>query len=1224
MQTTLTQSLISAAKRGWKFSAPRRTGSRRRPQAPARPVAADALEDRVLMSANVLYDHSGTTFDADLFAANIESSLNGVVAGFGYAIMEDGQQGPAGGGGFALSQSDTSAILGVPAGALPFHSGVRMEIASSSKNFAAAALQLAIQDHPFADLDHPMAAYLPTSWTLGNQMETVSLRNLLRHDSGIGENYTLTAGPGNPIVGTAAGAAVGIDFNSFSNNDWNSLQAVVAYGVENTYANAALNDVPQVGGPTWYSNVNYALMRVIVPIISGSVDASETDPQVYADAFQDYLNSSIFVPAGVGNIQMVIGGALQARRYVPVTADPGATLPGSSTGTDQTLVSGAIGLKMTPSEMARALAYLYDEDSSPLSSEAIQEMKDQFMGFWAGNSQTNGNYGAYYGHNGRQTNRSFGSAASQARTMRSTIIVFPNNVQAAAIVNSDTIAGLSLSNIVQNAYDNSWPRVAVGGSSGDDTFVVDTDPGGNNLVLTITTATSTETLTAPVSVLEELTLVGYGGDDTFIVNRLPDSVELSIRGGFGSDQLDLTPPGTGPGGNLSVIDDAIHFHGGPAGDSGTDVLNIYDDQNGADHNYWLSTTAFDRTGLDVVTHARVEQFNLQAGWGDNVIRLQSLSSGDEAMIDAGGGNDVVVLGNSNLSGNVHGLVDIVTGVGSDQLILDDRNGTVADDFYVLQTGYFQSAVIPVIEWDTDSPPEQIILRGSNEDSTTNIQNVASDVRLVVNGRGGNDVINLHAVEPGGRAVLMGGSGNDTLSLTPTGQDLDTIEGRVVTGGGSGSFDRVELHDQQNSETERTYRFNNNRFDVIGSPFDRLTYSASVEQLHVYGGAGNDTFDVRRTTLPTLVAGYGNGGDDTFVVANVTRDLDSINGSLYFAGGSDDGTDQVILHDLFDSGNDNYSLMTDPPSTVSKPGFLLSHLGVENLTLYANNHDNQISVGGNWALQTTHYDVRAGGGDDSITVQASAAMDVVVDGGAGAMDHVHVLGTAVDDEPVLQGNMLTLGQTQVTFASGLEHRSLDTLAGDDLLTMNGVAGVNDRMSVHVSTTPGSGLVRTPQTRVNFAGLEDVSVHGNAGESDSLAFYGTHQRDVFAVNPIAAGTADSVVAAVQDGFGSMLLRLRDFSHVGVPALLGGIGADTFRVTVFPTTEEFPMRNLRLDGGTERPGARPEVDTLIMNYNPTQFTQLSPPATTPHGTVRLQHDEELLAVLYRNFESVLGNIL
>ncbi|MEZ6060153.1 MAG: hypothetical protein R3C19_07325 [Planctomycetaceae bacterium] len=50
---------------------------------------------------------------------------------------------------------------------------------------------------------------------------------------------------------------MGWDFNSFGNNIDSRLQDMVAYGVQNTYANSTLDDVLQIGDYQ-YSNANYA------------------------------------------------------------------------------------------------------------------------------------------------------------------------------------------------------------------------------------------------------------------------------------------------------------------------------------------------------------------------------------------------------------------------------------------------------------------------------------------------------------------------------------------------------------------------------------------------------------------------------------------------------------------------------------------------------------------------------------------------------------------------------------------------------------------------------------------------------------------------------------------------------------------------------------------------------------------------------------------------------
>ncbi|MEZ6060155.1 MAG: hypothetical protein R3C19_07335 [Planctomycetaceae bacterium] len=819
--------------------------------------------------------------------------------------------------------------------------------------------------------------------------------------------------------------------------------------------------------------------------------------------------------------------------------------------------------------------------------------------------------------------------------MQSAVVVFPNDVQAALIVNSNSIPAFSPTAALRNAYDNSFTKVAIAGTNGPDTFTVSVS--GGTLILTIDEgndgpATPDEVFIAPIAVLEQLTLVGLNGDDTFIINQLPADLELVIHAGRGSDTLNLTPGDSASGRNLDTISDRITFVGGPVNSaaSDSDTVNIYDDNNPTADTYYVNSTWFDKTGFDRFNYTRIDELNLWTGSAGDVIRVNSLASDISLNVDSGAGNDRIYIGAANISGNIHGLIDVVTGPGDDdRLIFDDRNGSVADDFYVFQTDYFQSAVIPVIEWDSDSPPETITLWGSGEDSTTNIQGVLDGVLLRIEGRGGNDVINLHSVDAGGRTNLYGGDGNDTIALTPTGRNLDAIQGRVYANGGNGNFDRVELHDEDNTDSGRLYRFQSNWFDVVGSPFYRLYYTGSVETVELYAGNDDDTFDVRSTSTAAVVAAYGNGGSDTLNVAAGSRDLDSINGPLYFSGGTGDGIDAVVLNDQNDLGNDSYTLTTDPPSSVTKTGgFQFNHLGVEDLTLNANDANNTIVIGGAWALQATNYTIYSGDGADTVTVNASAPMHVTVNGDEGLIDRLHVRGTPLDDVVTISGNELQLGATTVVSGDGVERRTLDTGASLDLLSVQGQAGVDERFTVQASTTPGSGSIRavTVPTWV-FTNLEDVEVRGNAGDSDALDFRGTSLGDTFIVNPVAEGTATRpVVTLNQPGVGT-LLNLRDFSDVGIPTIFGLAGADVFRVNVFPTQPEFEIRDIRLDGGDPqpvKPGEPPQPgDTLIVSFNENLFVQL-PSTIGPHsGHIRLGHDDQVLDLLYLNFEEISGNL-
>ncbi|MEZ6060154.1 MAG: hypothetical protein R3C19_07330 [Planctomycetaceae bacterium] len=48
---------------------------------------------------------------------------------------------------------------------------------------------------------------------------------------------------------------------------------------------------------------------------------------------------------------------------------------------------------------------MFNEDTSPLEATTLDTMRDELMGFTPGDSEPNGNYGGYFGHNGSFSNR---------------------------------------------------------------------------------------------------------------------------------------------------------------------------------------------------------------------------------------------------------------------------------------------------------------------------------------------------------------------------------------------------------------------------------------------------------------------------------------------------------------------------------------------------------------------------------------------------------------------------------------------------------------------------------------------------------------------------------------------------------------------------------------------------------------------------------------------------
>jgi CubicO group peptidase (beta-lactamase class C family) len=106
----------------------------------------------------------------------------------------------------------------------------KYNVASVSKTVTAAALIRALADTPQASLDSPFTSFLPSHWSVHSSLKTITFKQLLQHRSGFkfsGVSYAELKGH------TAAGVNIG-DIGSYD-----------------------------------YNNVNYGIMRVLIPRLAG-------------------------------------------------------------------------------------------------------------------------------------------------------------------------------------------------------------------------------------------------------------------------------------------------------------------------------------------------------------------------------------------------------------------------------------------------------------------------------------------------------------------------------------------------------------------------------------------------------------------------------------------------------------------------------------------------------------------------------------------------------------------------------------------------------------------------------------------------------------------------------------------------------------------------------------------------------------------------------------------
>jgi hypothetical protein len=190
----------------------------------------------------------------------------------------------------------------------PWTADVPMHLASVSKLLTAMAMMVlfhkldrdpiirrgpGVRDiHP--SWDRLISPYLPDYWQKGPNIENITFRDLLQHTSG------LSTPPGSPPV------------------NFQSIQSAIAAGSNGL-------------GTYNYQNVNYALCRILIPVLNGDIDQG-ADPSIWDNktqtAYATYMADKVFVPSNVASATLVA----QANFALAYGGDPTDTALGWDSG----------------------------------------------------------------------------------------------------------------------------------------------------------------------------------------------------------------------------------------------------------------------------------------------------------------------------------------------------------------------------------------------------------------------------------------------------------------------------------------------------------------------------------------------------------------------------------------------------------------------------------------------------------------------------------------------------------------------------------------------------------------------------------------------------------------------------------------------------------------------------------------------------------------------------
>ncbi|MFC0624584.1 serine hydrolase domain-containing protein [Kribbella deserti] len=352
----------------------------------------------------------GENIDTAAMATSIEVALGrGNTVGFAYAIAEAGQYATSGNGGKARTGPD---------GSVNFTPNTRIEIASATKNFTAVAIQKLIEKTPGLTVNSPIKPYLPLTFQqkATSAWDGMTFKHLLTHTSGLEQ---LEQAMSDADKAKYNKSYAGIEF--------------------------AMTLKPVAGSPGWYTNMNYAILRLIIPRLwrdaepARKVDVvSPTNSGFWSLA---YMNERLLAPAGIPATSCFPANDATAAKVYNVNNPAAGGHLYKLVGTDFEQCAGHRGLHLSAMDLVRWQAHL--AHGTIVSNTVRSQMDSQKLG-WRGGSNSGSNVGIYW-HDGKLDYN-----GTQLNTCHAK---FPNGIEASVIFNSQNLGGVGPCTVLINAYN---------------------------------------------------------------------------------------------------------------------------------------------------------------------------------------------------------------------------------------------------------------------------------------------------------------------------------------------------------------------------------------------------------------------------------------------------------------------------------------------------------------------------------------------------------------------------------------------------------------------------------------------------------------------------------------------------------------------------------------------------------------------------------------------------
>lgn len=575
--------------------------------------------------------------------------------------------------------------------------------------------------------------------------------------------------------------------------------------------------------------------------------------------------------------------------------------------------------------------------------------------------------------------------------------------------------------------------------------------------------------------------------DTFNVTGSASGTGYSLDGNGDNDIFNIASTG-----NLDPVDGVVTLLGG----AGIDDVNYIDTANAAVTTYTLGgggSQTISRTGAaNVVVGVDNENVILNTGSGNNFINVDAWNSlfPSGPTINAGSGNDSIVVGNGDYDSNIGTSVRVSTGAGNDTLVFNDSADNDAGDTYSLTS----SSLI-------DSGAAANILSYSAG---------GTDV-FVMNLPGGAETVNVLS-SISGATTINGGAGNDTVNAGNG--DLDSLNG-TLTVNGDGGDDRFTL-DNTAAVTNGTINFDavsptlGRITNVDASPDDVAFFGNTTEFVVLNDGAGSTTFNVNSLPNSSGVSILGGLGNDTVNAGGGDIDQNLAAGSNIpsFNGGG--GTDVLNFNDTTDNaGGDNMTILNNQ---VQKNGQFVNYALFESMNIAGSPQATTYFVESISA--TTPTSIAGGAGSDTIAVGGdidAGLLGATTITGGGGVDLLNFNDIADTNDPDAYtftdlGALDSFSKTGSAVVSfDVERTILDANGGNNTiqvnsmstsLTLNGNSG-NDNFLL-----ADGGSTANPIVLTSGAGVDTVQVDSDNDAAEVVArFAGT---DEIAAMVIRAGS------------------------------------------------------------------------------------------------------------------------